>query len=143
MWADTSSSQSYPTLIVATVDGMIWSIMGQGPPPPPLPSQTQAPEPAKQEVKVKQEPELIVIDEEEDEIELWNDEVGLLLQDVDFDAVPEKKRQRTQSPPAMDTDPRPSIEVVTIDASKNLLGSEVMEKSLHRLFCMAWRRQVR
>ncbi|KAF9330831.1 hypothetical protein BG006_006238 [Podila minutissima] len=122
-WADTSSSQSYPTLIVATVDGMIWSIMGQGPPPP-LQSQTQAPEPVKQEVKVKQEPELIVLDEEEDEIELWNDEVGLLLQDVDFDAVPEKKRQRTQSPPAMDTDPRPSIEVVIIDASKDQLGSE-------------------
>ncbi|KAG0092082.1 hypothetical protein BGZ93_008503 [Podila epicladia] len=122
VWADTSSSLSYPTLIVATVDGRIWSIMGQRPPPPS--SSAQTPEPAKQDVKVKQEPELIVIDEEEDEIELWNDEVGLLLQDVDFDTVPEKKRRRTQSPPAMDADPRPSIEVVSIDASKDLLGSE-------------------
>ncbi|KAF9320025.1 hypothetical protein BG003_007387 [Podila horticola] len=126
LWANTSSSRSYPTLIVATVDGRIWSIIGQGPPLPlPSPSsQTQAPEPAKQEVRVKQEPELIVIDEEEDEVELWNDEVGLLLKDMDFDAVPVMKRQRTQSPAALETDPRPSITVVKVNASKDLLGSE-------------------
>ncbi|KAG0018052.1 hypothetical protein BGZ82_000548 [Podila clonocystis] len=122
VWADTSSSP-YPILIVATVDGRIWSIMGQGPPTP-LSSQKQTPESVKEEVKVKQEPELIVIDEEEDEIELWNDEVGLLLKDVDFDAVPANKRQRTQSPPSMETDPRPSIAVLIVSASKDLLGSE-------------------
>ncbi|KAG0027211.1 hypothetical protein BGZ81_005801 [Podila clonocystis] len=96
--------------------------MGQG--PPTLSSKKQTPEPVRQEVKVKQEPELIVIDEEEDEIELWNDEVGLLLKDVDFDAVPANKRQRTQSPPPMKTDPRPSIAVLIVNASKDLLGSE-------------------
>lgn len=69
-----------------------------------------------------------MIDEEEDEVELWNDEVGLLLKDMDFDAVPVMKRQRTQSPAALETDPRPSITVVKVNASKDLLGSEVKKK---------------
>ncbi|KAF9390626.1 hypothetical protein CPB97_008815 [Podila verticillata] len=123
---ETSLSQPYPTVIVATVDGRIWSIMGQEAPLPPLSQSSSTPV---KDNKVKQEPELIVIDEEEDEIELWNDEEGIvqqLLMDVDFDTAP-KKRQRTQSPPVMEKKSdiqKTSYTVVHVEAPKDLLGSE-------------------
>jgi len=119
--------------------------MGQEPLPFPPSSQTPS-TPVKDKVNVKQEPELIVIDEEEDEIELWNDEEGIvqqLLMDVDFDTAPAKKRQRTQSPPVMEEKSEiqtTSYTVVHVEAPKDLLGSEVkkrgkkQDRSLSMLF---------
>lgn len=112
--------------------------MGQEAPLPPLSQSSSTPV---KDNKVKQEPELIVIDEEEDEIELWNDEEGIvqqLLMDVDFDTAP-KKRQRTQSPPVMEKKSdiqKTSYTVVHVEAPKDLLGSEVQKRGKKRSLAM-------
>lgn len=77
--------------------------------------------------------------EEEEEVELWNDEDGLVV-DEDFDALdshlpPANKRQRTASPPSSTTTTTPTShgtadptrKVQLVNNAQHLIGSEVKQ----------------
>ncbi|KAG0328069.1 hypothetical protein BG004_002610, partial [Podila humilis] len=141
------------TIIVATIDGKIWSLINDNVPHS-TPRSTQS---LSLKAQIKEEPTpIIIIDEDElkDEIELWNDEVGMLLDDFEFDAAttattpttatsttdapaavqtpsptasspaPLPKRQRTSSPRLPPTTMPISMSMSSQEASQQLLTHE-------------------
>ncbi|KAF9579554.1 hypothetical protein BGW38_004139, partial [Lunasporangiospora selenospora] len=118
-WNVASKDQPYPGVIVLTNDGSIWSLSVASP----QPAKSSIAEPSTSTFKshgIKDDSMVIMISsqdsesdnrhvdaslrqdfDEMDEIELWNDEDGLLssLDKIDSTPSPQNKRQRTLSPP--------------------------------------------
>lgn len=132
-WNDTEAKgkdqRNSTELLVGTVDGRVWNVALLNPAEAPIPPKTSIDSELRTVIKIED-------DEEKDleEIELWNDEDGLLdgfdqLQDV---SEPPLKRQRiglssSQISPEFDKQQESRVETIKISEYNNLVGSEVRE----------------
>lgn len=137
-WVGASDNvQADPKLLralIATEDGRIWSIPLQ---------LAEAPEAGvrNENSTVRQQPARVTIEindsEDEEEIELWNDEDGLLDSPEKLSSLtsPATKRQRISSPPPPPPKPSPSLPNnqdghICVQVNNHLVGSEV--RFIHR-----------
>lgn len=142
-WNDSNDkkeivSDSAPRLLVATKDERVWSLTVLKEPGSEGLKQTNY----KKNIEEEKDEDLRAVikiedDDEEnskiEEIELWNDEDGMLEDSFDpsqEDTQPPPKRQKIESPsPQLSQRPvfktESNVEIVNVDASKDLVDSEV------------------
>lgn len=117
-----------PRALIATEDGRIWSISLQGSEGPAAATRNEKTTARQHSTRVTIE----INDSEDEDIELWNDEDGLLESSEKLDSLtPATKRQRISSP-LPPPNPSPSLPnnqdghtCVQVNTGHHLVGSEV------------------